>query len=89
MFSKKNFFNLILIISFSNITILFQLNLMYLFNLTVNRASKTLSDNINKRRKNRKLKKLQKKLLILKVIGFIHFGPYRKSLNDDQKKKYL
>ena len=55
---------------------------------TVNRASKVLSENISKNDKIEKLKKIAIETVDIKGIGFYTLGPIRKTLDDDQKKKY-
>ena len=56
---------------------------------TVNRASKTLSENISKENKVKQLKIIAKETVDIKGIGFYTLGSKRKELNDEQKKKYL
>ena len=55
---------------------------------TVNRASKVLSENLSKEEKINKLKIIAEETVDIKGIGFYTLGSIRKSLNDDQKKKY-
>jgi len=55
---------------------------------TVNRASKILSENISKEEKINKLKLIAKETVDIKGIGFYTLGSTRKSLNEDNKKKY-
>jgi len=55
---------------------------------TVNRASKILSENISKEKKINKLKLIAKETVDIKGIGFYTLGSTRKSLNEDNKKKY-
>ena len=55
---------------------------------TVNRASKVLSENLSKEEKIDKLKIIAEETVDIKGIGFYTLGSIRKSLNDDQKKKY-
>ena len=55
---------------------------------TVNRASKILSENISKEKKMDELKLIAKKTVDIRGIGFYTLGSVRKTLNDDQKKKY-
>ena len=55
---------------------------------TVNRASKILSENISTTDKINKLKKIAKETVDIRGIGFYTLGAARKSLNDEQKKKY-
>ena len=55
---------------------------------TVNRASKLLGENISKDQKIEKLKSIAKETVDIKGIGFYTLGSKRKSLNDEEKKKY-
>tara|TARA_B110001452_G_scaffold207365_1_gene177526 strand:- start:66 stop:656 length:591 start_codon:yes stop_codon:yes gene_type:complete len=56
---------------------------------TVNRASKLLSENITKEQKIKELKLIAKDTVDIKGIGYYTLGSVRKSLNDDQKDKYI
>ena len=55
---------------------------------TVNRASQVLSENISKEKKIIELKKIAEDTVDIQGIGFYTLGAVRKSLNDDEKKKY-
>ena len=55
---------------------------------TVNRASKILSENLSKIEKINKLKLIAEETVDIKGIGFYTLGSIRKSLDDEQKKKY-
>ena len=55
---------------------------------TVNRASKTLSENISKEKKMEELKLIAEETVDIRGIGFYTLGSVRKTLNDDQKKRY-
>ena len=55
---------------------------------TVNRASTILSENISKTDKIEKLKKIAIETVDIKGIGFYTLGSARKSLDDNQKKRY-
>ena len=55
---------------------------------TVNRASKILSENISKEKKMDELKIIAKETVDIRGIGFYTLGSLRKTLNDDQKKRY-
>ena len=55
---------------------------------TVNRASKLLSEDISKDEKIEKLKLIAKETVDIKGIGFYTLGAKRKSLSDEEKKKY-
>ena len=56
---------------------------------TVNRASKLLGDDISKDEKIEKLKLIAKETVDIKGIGFYTLGKKRKSLNEEDKKKYI
>ena len=55
---------------------------------TVNRASKLLGEDISKDEKIEKLKLIAKETVDIKGIGFYTLGKKRKSLNEQEKKKY-
>ena len=55
---------------------------------TVNRASKILSENISKEKKMDELRLIAKETVDIRGIGFYTLGSVRKTLNDDQMKKY-
>ncbi len=55
---------------------------------TVNRASKLLGENISKDEKIRKLKVIAKETVDIRGIGFYTLGKKRKSLNEQEKKRY-
>ena len=55
---------------------------------TVNRASKLLSENITKEEKIEKLKLIAKETVDIRGIGFYTLGKKRKSLNEQERKKY-
>ncbi len=55
---------------------------------TVNRASKLLGENISKDEKIKKLKTIAKETVDIRGIGFYTLGKKRKSLNEDEKKRY-
>ena len=55
---------------------------------TVNRASKLLSENISKDEKIKKLKLIAKETVDIRGIGFYTLGSKRKSLNEEEKKRY-
>ena len=56
---------------------------------TVDRASKLLSNSIAKENKIKKLEIIAKETVDIKGIGFYTLGSIRKTLDNDQKKKYL
>ena len=55
---------------------------------TVNRASKLLGENISKDEKIQKLKLIAKETVDIRGIGFYTLGSKRKSLNEEEKRKY-
>jgi len=55
---------------------------------TVNRASKLLGEDISKDEKIEKLKIIAKETVDIRGIGFYTLGNKRKSLNEQEKKKY-
>ncbi len=55
---------------------------------TVNRASKLLGENISKDEKIEKLKSIAKETVDIRGIGFYTLGSKRKSLNEDEKRRY-
>ena len=55
---------------------------------TVNRASKILSEDLTKKEKIIKLKLIAKETVDIRGIGFYTLGKKRKSLNEQEKKRY-
>ena len=55
---------------------------------TVNRASKILSENLSQDEKINKLKIIAEEKVVIRGIGFYTLGSIRKSLDENQKKKY-
>ena len=55
---------------------------------TVNRASKLLGEDISKEEKIEKLKVIARETVDIRGIGFYTLGKKRKSLNEQEKKKY-
>ena len=55
---------------------------------TVNRASQILSENISKEKKMNKLKAIAKETVDINGVGLYSLGQARKSLDENQKKKY-
>ena len=85
--------------NFKKILIIFSLYIFSLNNVhslepdifvqsTVNRASQILSENISKEEKINKLKVIAKETVDIEGVGFYSLGTARKSLTDNQKKKY-
>ena len=56
---------------------------------TVNRASQILSESISKEEKIDKLKTIARETVDIRGVGFYSLGSARKSLDNNQKKKYL
>ena len=78
----------IVCIYFLNINSLFAIDPEIFVQSTVNRASKTLSEDITKEKKMLQLQKIAKDTVDIKGIGFYTLGSIRKSLNEKQKKEY-
>ena len=85
--------------NFKKILIIFSLSIFSLNNVhslepdifvqsTVNRASQILSENISKEEKINKLKVIAKETVDIEGVGFYSLGSARKTLTDNQKKKY-
>ena len=55
---------------------------------TVNRASKLLGEDISRDEKIEKLKEIAKETVDIRGIGFYTLGKKRKSLNEQEKKRY-
>ena len=55
---------------------------------TVNRASKLLGENISKNEKIERLKLIAKETVDIRGIGFYTLGSKRKSLSEEEKKRY-
>ena len=78
------------------VVVLYLLNYNYSYSIepeifvqsTVNRASKILSENISKEKKMDELRLIAKETVDIRGIGFYTLGSVRKTLNDDQKKRY-
>ena len=82
--------SLILIIGiyFLGINTLFAIDPEVFVQSTVNRASKTLSEDFTKEKKMQQLQNIAKDTVDIKGIGFYTLGSVRKTLNEDQKKEY-
>ena len=86
MNTRKYFYILfIYILSLSNV---YSIEADVFVQSTVNRASKILSEDISKQKKIDKLKVIAKETVDIKGIGFYTLGSARKSLDNDQKRKY-
>ena len=84
---KKNLL-VFLIIFFTSVTNSLSIEPDIFVQSTVNRASKLLGENITKEEKIEKLKSIAKDTVDIRGIGFYTLGATRKTLNDEQKKKY-
>ena len=81
-------FIIVLLIYFSSLVSVYSLEPDVFVQSTVNRASKTLSENISKDKKIEKLKIIARETVDIKGIGFYTLGPVRKNLSNEEKEKY-
>jgi len=89
MFTKKNLiFVVFLIISFSSITKVYSIEPDVFIQSTVNRAAKTLSGNLTKDERVKKLKEIAIDTVDIRGIGFYSLGSYRKNLNMEEIESY-
>tara|TARA_B100001057_G_C22378056_1_gene767320 strand:- start:52 stop:642 length:591 start_codon:yes stop_codon:yes gene_type:complete len=86
MMKKKLFISLIIFFSISSFS--FSIEPDIFVQSTVNRASKLLGEDISKNEKIEKLKFIAKETVDIKGIGFYTLGSKRKSLSDEEKKRY-
>ena len=77
------------IIFISNINSAFSIEPDVFVQSVVNRASKILSNDISKKQKIDKLKLVAKETVFIEKVGSYSLGSFRKTLNNDQKIKYL
>ena len=84
---NKIFF--IILIYFSSLASVWSIEPDVFVQSTVNRASKTLSENLTKEEKIDQLKKIALETVDIKGIGFYTLGSVRKTLNDNQKITYI
>ncbi len=84
---KRKFLALI-IIFFSISSVSFSIEPDVFVQSTVNRASKLLGENISKDEKIEKLKLIAKETVDIRGIGFYTLGSKRKSLSEEEKKRY-
>ena len=77
-----------LIAFFSIYSISFSIEPDVFIQSTVNRASKLLGEDISKDEKVKKLKLIAQETVDIKGIGFYTLGAKRKSLSDEEKKRY-
>ena len=84
----KRKFLIFLIVFFQISSISFSIEPDIFVQSTVNRASKLLGENISKDEKIEKLKLIAKETVDIRGIGFYTLGSKRKSLNEEEKKRY-
>ena len=84
----KRKFLIFLIVFFPISSISFSIEPDIFVQSTVNRASKLLGENISKDEKIEKLKLIAKETVDIRGIGFYTLGSKRKSLNEEEKKRY-
>ena len=84
----KRKFLTFLIIFFSISSVSFSIEPDVFVQSTVNRASKLLGENISKDEKIEKLKSIAMETVDIKGIGFYTLGSKRKSLSEEEKKRY-
>ena len=77
------------IIFISNINSAFSIEPDVFVQSVVNRASKVLSNNISKKQKIDGLKLIAKETVFIEKVGSYSLGSFRKTLTNEQKKKYL
>ena len=86
---EKNKLIYIFFIYFISLTNSFSIEPDQFVQSTVDRASKLLTNNFSKDDKIKKLKIIAKETVDIKGIGFYTLGSIRKTLDKDQKQKYL
>ena len=77
-----------LIILFLNISKVYSIEPDVFVQSTVNRAAKTLGGNFTKEERIEKLKIIASETVDINGIGYYTLGSYRKSINDNQIRKY-
>jgi len=89
MFTKKILILVaFLIIFFSSITKVYSIEPDVFIQSTVNRAAKTLSGNLTKDERVKKLKEIAIDTVDIRGIGFYSLGSYRKNLNMEEIESY-
>ena len=88
MIKKKKPLIFLLLIYFFFHNNVFALDSEIFVQSTVNRASKILGEDISKKKKMEELQNIAKETVDIKGIGFYTLGAIRKTLNDNDKKKY-
>ena len=77
-----------LIISFSSITSVYSIEPDTFVQSTVNRAAKTLSGNLSKDERIKKLKEIAKDTVDINGIGLYTLGAYKKTISNTQIEQY-
>ena len=77
-----------LIIIFSSTSKVYSIEADIFVQSTVNRASQALNNKFSTEEKIEKLKDIARETVDIKGIGSYTLGAYRKSISDDQRKKY-
>ena len=86
---KKIFtFTAFLIIVFLSMSKVYSIEADTFVQSTVNRASEALNNKFTKEEKISKLKEIASQTVDIKGIGFYTLGAYRKTISNDQMKKY-
>ena len=90
LMSSKKILTIIsfLLVFFSNIEKVYSIEPDVFVQSTVNRAAKTLSGNFTKEERIEKLKIIASETVDINGIGYYTLGSYRKSINDEQIRKY-
>tara|TARA_Y100001970_G_C14206549_1_gene844368 strand:- start:51 stop:641 length:591 start_codon:yes stop_codon:yes gene_type:complete len=83
---KKYIF--VILIYFISSSIVYSIEPDIFVQSTVNRASKVLSEDLSKKEKIDRLKKIAIETVDIKGIGFYTLGSARKTLNKEEKEKY-
>jgi len=77
-----------IVICFSSITQVYSTESDIFIQSTINRAADTLGGNRNKKERIEGLKEIARDTVDIRGIGFYSLGEHRKSLSDDQLKRY-
>ena len=85
---KISTFITFLIIIFSSTNKVYSIEADIFVHSTVNRASEALNNKFSKKEKIKKLKDIASETVDIKGIGFYTLGAYRKSISNNQIKKY-
>jgi phospholipid transport system substrate-binding protein len=87
---NKKFITLFIFIifSFTNFSNVYSIEPDIFIQSTVNRAAETLGGNLSKEERIEKLKDIARDTVDIKGIGLYSLGTYRKTISDEQLKKY-